>query len=46
MQNDQDLDDSAVVDDDVSTDEEGDGSDGASYPTLFVFKLILITFNR
>ena len=40
------LDLEAVVDDDVSTDEEGDGSDGASYPTLFFFKLILITFNR
>ena len=41
MQNDQDLDDSAVIDNDVSTDEEGDGSEGVSYPTLFVFKSIL-----
>jgi hypothetical protein len=31
------LDLEAVADDDVSTDEEGDGLDGASYPTRFFF---------
>ena len=31
------LDLEAVVDDDDSIDEEGDGSDSASYPTLFFF---------
>jgi hypothetical protein len=39
------LDHEALANVDLSTDGEGDGLDGASYPTFFFFKLILITSN-
>ena len=39
------MDHEALANVDLSTDGDGDGLDGASYPTFFFLQIIIITFN-